>query len=56
MLTVGATWDRYDGGGWRYKIPGVPYTLVPSRKHTSIVSSNAALAQEAKAMAAAVGV
>ncbi len=55
-MTVDAVWDRSNGGGWSYRFPGLPYNLTPSRRRTSIVSSNSALVAEAKRVAAAAGV
>lgn len=54
MLTVDAIWDdrlrRF-----KYRIPGVGFA-VARQVRTSIVSSNAALAREAKSVAGLVGV
>ena len=53
MATVEATWDdRFRR--WKYRIPRVGWA-VAERGHTTFVSSNAALASEARLVAGLVG-
>lgn len=53
MLTVDAVWDTRLRR-FKYRIPGVGFA-VAERCHTSIVSSNADLAREARMVANLVG-
>jgi len=55
-MKVDAIWDRDGRDGWKYRIPGIQGFVTPSRKTTSIVSSDAALAREIEAVAFAMGV
>jgi hypothetical protein len=54
-MTVEAIYEERERG-WKYKIPGVTGFVAPSRVSTSIVSSDAALVREVKAIAFATGV
>lgn len=54
MTTVEAVWDDRLRG-FKYKLPRAGF-VTPSRKATSIVSSNATIIREVKEVAFAVGV
>jgi len=53
-MTVEAIWDRRLGG-FKYKLPRAGF-VTPSRRATSIVSSNDAIIREVKDVAFSVGV
>ena len=53
MLNVDAAWDD-QLQRWKYSIPGVGWSMA-ERLRTSIVSSNAVLAREARLVASLVG-
>lgn len=55
MVTVEAIYDDRGARGWKYKLPRAGF-VTPSRKSTSILSSDASLVREVKELAFAVGV